>query len=140
MDKTHNDGRGQMRKRDSYEAPLCLNPVCKAKGKTHFISNCDISDKNTKTTLLEEHRRTKKARLGNVENGDLKFARVVLTSSNTHSSTLKALFGEGALGTNLMADQGADANFISFRQFRKIQQSNQSLLKKHFNQLRLRRV
>lgn len=66
IDKSHNDARGQKRRRDSYEALLCLIPGCKAKGRRNYINSCEILGKNTKTTLLKEYRRTKKVRLENV--------------------------------------------------------------------------
>lgn len=66
LKKPNENLRGLKRKRDYIQAPLCLNPVCKEKGKRHYISNCDILDKETRTTLLEEYRKTKKARFNNV--------------------------------------------------------------------------
>lgn len=126
-DNGHNELRGQKRKRNTFEVPLCLNPVCKAKGKRHYISHCGISDENTKVTLLEEYRRAKRAKLDNAKRGDGNIARVLSTSSKHHSSIFKASFEKGALETELLADQGADVNFISSRQFKEIQQKKPTI-------------
>lgn len=46
---------------------------------------------------------------------------MISVSVNHHSSIFKTSIGKGDLKTHLTTDQGADANFISSRQFRKIQ-------------------
>lgn len=129
-EKQDDDVRGKKRKRDVWEAPLCLNPVCRAKGKRHYISNCEISDKNTKTALVEEYRSAKKARLENAKKGNSTIARISHITSNPHSSVFRASFGEGAIDTTLMADQGADANFMSARLFKEILQKMEKVHEK----------
>lgn len=108
MEKVDNDVQGQNRKRNSIDGPLCWNPVCKTKGKRHYISNFDISDKDTQTTLLQEYCNTKKARLYNARKGDSKVSRVLFPSSNSGSTVFRSSFGKGALESSLMAHQGAD--------------------------------
>lgn len=76
MEKVSDDVRGKKRKGDAVHAPLCLNPVRRPKSKWHNISNCDISDKDTRTTLLEEFCSTKKERLENARKGDGKIVHV----------------------------------------------------------------
>lgn len=49
--------------REHYDALLCLNTVCKTKGKRHYISTGDISDRDTKTAPPEQYRGAKKANL-----------------------------------------------------------------------------
>lgn len=124
IEKVGDDLQGKRRKRDAFEAPLCLNPECKAKRKRYYISNWDISNNNIKTTLLEEYHSAKKTRLENAGKENGSFDRISHTPSNPHSSVFRASFGEGAIATNLMTDQGADGNFISAHLFREIIRNN----------------
>lgn len=55
----------------------------------------------------------KKARIDKEGKGDRRIARVMHTPSAAHSSLFGASFSNGALECEVMADQGADANFIS---------------------------
>lgn len=110
------------RMKDVWNAPLCLTLVWKAKVKRHYVSNCEISDKNTKTALLEEYCSAKEARLENAKVGNSTIARVSHITSKPHSSVFRAPFGEDATDTTSMADQGADANFTLARIFKTILQ------------------
>lgn len=131
--QTSSNARGLKRKRDVPDAPLCLNPICRAQGKRHYLSVCNIFDRKTKDTLLKEYRSNKKARLDNANKKDGNVARVSSTSTNPHSSLFKASFGKGEIETDLMADQGADANFISSQMFKKIKQVQPTIQQKNIN-------
>lgn len=64
------DLHGRNGERENFDASLYLNPMCKAKVKRYYISNCDISDRETKTSLMEEYRKAKKAKLENPRKRD----------------------------------------------------------------------
>lgn len=121
---------GKKRKRCVSEASLCLNSECKAQGKRPYINNCDISDKNIKIASLEEYHHVKRARTENARRGSGNVARVSHHTANPHSYVFRASLGNGAVETNLMADQGTDANFISACLFKEIQQKVVNLEKK----------
>lgn len=109
----HNDIREKKGKMDVLKPPLCLNPACRAREKRYYISNCENSDEDTKAPLLEQYRKSKKARYDEPmkEAGNMKC--IEQTPASPHSSIFKALFSKGGTRTDLVADQRADANFIS---------------------------
>lgn len=100
------------RKRDVYETPLYMNPECKAKKMTHYISKRNIFNNETKTKLLEQNRQAKGPHIDdtprNSGNGD----RITRTLFLTRSSIFRVSFAR-VIGTSVMAGQGADANFTS---------------------------
>lgn len=51
------------RKRDSFEASLCPNATCRLAEENHYKNSCERTEKDTRSILLEEYRRNKKARL-----------------------------------------------------------------------------
>lgn len=104
--------RGKKRKRDVYEAPLCLNPTCREKGKRRYINQCVISDKATKDKLFGDYRKAKKGRYEETRKQVGSINRIAATPTLPHSSLFKATFVKGNIETNLMADQGAKGNFI----------------------------
>lgn len=113
--------RGTKRKRYDNNPPLCLNPTCRMKGERHYLSQCPISDNNTKTTLLEEYRKAKRARVEAGRNGAEKIGRVTEEASSPHSSVFRASFANGKIEVSVMADQGADANLMSKSLLRNVQ-------------------
>lgn len=118
--QTNIDVRGLKRKWHTPDAPLCSNLICRVQGKRHYISACNISDKKTKDNLLGEYRSNKKSRLKSVTMKVGNVARVTSTPTNPHFSLFKASFGIDEIKNDLMADQGADANFISSHTIKKI--------------------
>lgn len=62
----------------------------------------------------------KKARLDHSKRVNGNVARITSTPTSPHSSTFIVSFAKGGIETDLMNDQGADANFISSRMFKEI--------------------
>lgn len=118
-EKTNDGLREKKKKRDAFEAPLLLKPVCKTKWKEHYIRNGDISDNRTKTNLLEEYRKAKKARFESTMKVYGRVARISHIPSNTHFSVFQVSFCKEKIETNQFADQEADASFISATMFKK---------------------
>lgn len=100
VEKLNEDLRWKWRKRYAFEFLLCLNCVVKAKGKTHYTSNSNMSDKNTKTSFLEEYRSAKKSKLEKVRKGDDRVACISHTQSDLHCSVFRPSFGKGATETD----------------------------------------
>lgn len=123
VEKEH---RGQKRKLERTDAPLCLNPECRTKGERHYISQCPISSDETKTVLLEDFRRAKRARIDAAKRKDRKVGQVIRSTSSSHSALFKAIFANGTVEKDLMADQGADANFIDEQLLEQIQKETPS--------------
>lgn len=121
------------RKRDVYDTPLRLNPECKAKGRRHYIRKCDISSDEAKTKLLEQYRQAKRARLDDTRKNAGGVNRIVDTPSSPHSSIFKVSFARGCIETKVMADQGADANFISAKLLDEIKQKMGNIQQQTWN-------
>lgn len=109
--------RGTKQKVGHIEPPLCIYRRCRDKGERRYIGNCTLADDESKKTLLEDYRKFKRARYIKEEG---KVKRVALTNDSFHSALFKASFAIGAIEVDIMADQGADANFISERFFKNI--------------------
>lgn len=104
--------RGSKRKPRHIEPPSCFNPECRDRGEMHYISHCPIADKETKATLLDDYRKAKRARLNAAKRRYGQIGRVSHIAPSPHSA-FSGPFANGWLETDVKADQGADANFIS---------------------------
>lgn len=78
--------------------------------------------KETKPKLLDQYRKTKRARLENARRGVSIIKRVAYTLSSPRSSLLRTSFARGAIESSVMADERADADFISAILLNKFQQ------------------
>lgn len=100
-------------KRDQYAAPQRLNLIYRANNKRLYMNQCNILDKTTRNYLLEEYRKTKKSRHEAPKQQKESIKKVVSLPSLQHSSAFNASFSGEMAETELMADQEANANFIS---------------------------
>lgn len=80
--------------------------------RDHFVLRFERSDEPTKTALLEEHRRMKRARTEEPREEKNKIARIVEMPFSPPSPLFRASFVEGLVETNVMVDRGADADII----------------------------
>lgn len=111
--KVEEETRGLKRKIGHLDPPLCLNPDCRTAGKRHYISHCPISTAETQSSLLKDYRKVKIARIDSAKKRDCKGGQVIQSVATVHSALFKAMFANGTIEKELMADQGADANFTS---------------------------
>lgn len=112
-EKAVKNSHGIKKKRDSFGAPLCLNATCKGAGKRHYTNNGEITDKDTRSALLKEYRRNKRVRLEDGKKNVGKIGQVTHMPTKPHSSIFKGSFAKGAISVDIIADEGADANFMS---------------------------
>lgn len=94
------------------KALLCLNPFCRAEGRRHYITRCDVLDNSTKTTLLEQYRKAKNAHYHEARKKVGDIWRVAYIPSSQHASFFKAFFAKEPIEVGLLADQDVDANFF----------------------------
>lgn len=92
-----------------------------------------MSDAETKTALPEQYRKAKNARYNESLRDAGNLRRIAYMPSPPHSSIFEALFSKGEVEVDLMADQGADANFISKSLLRKIEQNLPDIQKQTLN-------
>lgn len=76
LDRMYYEKKGQKKTVDISYAPLCSKAISKAKCKRDSISNYDILEKDTNSTLLKEYSERRKRRLNNVKNGNEEIARM----------------------------------------------------------------
>lgn len=126
-EKASNGATGEKMKKNAQGAPLGLNQEYRKKNR-HYISNCDISDKDTKATLLEEYRRSRRAICENSTNESGRTTRSIDARSYPHSSVSRTAVAKDAIHTHVMTDECADADFISAKMMKKIDEKMVNLL------------
>lgn len=102
-EETDSENQESKRKRDAYEAPLCLKPTSRALWKRHYVTICDIMDNNTRDTVLEQYQR-KMARYDDPKKDIVNIGRISYTLTSPHSSIFKASFTKSTVKVYLLAD------------------------------------
>lgn len=91
----------------------------------------------TRDALLDGYRKAKKARTDSDRKPSRNICQITSAPTSLHASKFRAAFMRGILESNLMADQGADANFISSAFLQKLMKNSDSVMS---NELRQRQT
>lgn len=133
-------GRETKRERHEYEPPVCVVPTCKIEGELQYLRTCTISDDKTRTSLLKEYRKAKRARLEARGNESRRIGRLTEIASSPHSLVFSTSLANGKIEVSVMADQGADANLMFKSPFRRVQRKMPNVKPIELNQAQGNRV
>lgn len=100
--------------------PKCLNEDCP---ELHWLKDCKNTPKEKKNQLYREYREAKKRKVS--FEGAVKHLKH--TNVTEHSALFTATFAHGAVDAVVLADQGADSNFIPSSIFEALRKADGNL-------------